>query len=63
MLIHGGTMRSGRFSTFSVVGVVLDELAEVVLVDDLAGRGGEVLAELEFDASDLADLEVAAARP
>ena len=47
MLIQGGTISSGTLSTSSVVGLVLDELHQVVLEDHLAGREREIAADLE----------------
>ena len=47
MLIHGGTISSGRSQHLLGRRRVLDELDQIVLVDDLARRGGDVLADLE----------------
>ena len=47
MLIHGGMISSGRLYTVFGARLVLDQLHQVVLEDHLAGRGGDVLADLE----------------
>ena len=60
MLIHGGTIRRGRFRTFSVVGSVLDQLHQALLVNDLAGGDRQVLADLELSRVGLPNFEVAA---
>ena len=61
MLIQGGTIRSGRFRTCSVVGLVLDQLHHSILVDDLAGGDRQVLADLELGRVGLPNFEVTAA--
>jgi hypothetical protein len=54
-LIHGGTISIDLFGARRV----LDELHQLVLVDDLAGRGGDVLADLEGLHVGLPDRELA----
>ena len=61
MLIQGGKISSGRFSTVSRGRRVLDQLHQVVLVDDLAGRDRDVLADPEFAVIRHADAELALA--
>jgi hypothetical protein len=46
-LIQGGKISRGVLWTFSVVGLVLDQLEHPVAVDDGAGGGGDVLADVE----------------
>ncbi len=61
MLIHGGKISSGISHTVSVVGENCSSWMMLVLEDDLAGRGGDVLADLELLEVGLADGQLAAA--
>ena len=61
MLIHGGTISSGRLIDLGRGRLVLDELDQLVAEDHLAGGRGEVDAELERARVGLANAQVAVA--
>jgi hypothetical protein len=60
-LIHGGTISSGRLEHVRGARRVLQQLHHVVLEDDLARRGGDVLAQLEGRGVGHLDAQAAAA--